>query len=333
MKQLSIEEKARNYDKAIERANSLLSGNQLGNAWIYKLLPELKESEGERIKEVILKALMADEAINILVESGIYYEDVESWLEKQCEHANFRNAIQIGDKVTRNRDGMLVNLSQLKRVAKPAEEYNIRGIGSKHAEGKLKELIEKQCEQKLDEISNVCEFSIETWIKIVDYVLTEHNGIGNYLIDPEVKDTAEKLQKKYKFDAASEEWDRVYRKGLDAGVKPLLEMVKEYDNILRFVDLISKNELTEFEKKLWSYLSRANLGKYETSDDKVGKQYVINCSKELLSIARKQIVNQIDVDAMIDAYDEENGRLNITSGIYRMGIEDTLDMIKSEKLK
>lgn len=115
--------------------------------------------------------------------------------------------------------------------------------------------------------------------------------------------------------------------------KSLLEMVKEYDNILRFVDLISKNELTEFEKKLWFYLSRANLGKYKTSDDKVGKQYVINCSKELLSIARKQIVNQIDVDAMIDAYDEENGRLNITSGIYRMGIEDTLDIIKSEKLK
>lgn len=76
----------------------------------------------------------------------------------------------------------------------------------------------KKIEQRSAEISNVCEFSIKTWIKIVDYVLTEHKGIGNYLTNPEVKDIAEKLQKKYKFDAASEEWDRVYRKGLDAGV-------------------------------------------------------------------------------------------------------------------
>ena len=54
MKELSIEEKARRYDRAIERANSLLSDNQLGNAWIYKLLPELKESEDERIKNEII---------------------------------------------------------------------------------------------------------------------------------------------------------------------------------------------------------------------------------------------------------------------------------------
>lgn len=94
----------------------------------------------------------------------------------------------------------------------------------------LKGLIEKQGEQKSAEISNVCEFSIETWIKIVDFVLTEHNGIGNYLDDPEVKDTAKKLQNKYKFDAASEEWDRVYRKGLDAGVnKGRAEALREQE--------------------------------------------------------------------------------------------------------
>ena len=49
------------------------------------IIPELKESKDERIKSVILKALLTDEAINILIECGIYYEDVESWLEKQGE--------------------------------------------------------------------------------------------------------------------------------------------------------------------------------------------------------------------------------------------------------
>ena len=31
------------------------------------------------------------------------------------------NSIEIGDKVTRNQDGLLVNLSQLERKAKPSE--------------------------------------------------------------------------------------------------------------------------------------------------------------------------------------------------------------------
>lgn len=59
---------------------------------------------------------------------------------------------------------------------------------------------------------------LKTWNDIVAYVLKEHNGIGNYLDDPDVRDTAKKLQKKYKFDCANEEWDIVYRRGLDAGI-------------------------------------------------------------------------------------------------------------------
>lgn len=41
---------------------------------------------------------------------------------KQGEHAKFCDSIQVGDKVTRNEDGVLVNLSQLNRVAKKQGE-------------------------------------------------------------------------------------------------------------------------------------------------------------------------------------------------------------------
>ena len=51
MDTLTIEQKAKAYDKAIERANLYLGGNQLGDAWIYKILPELTESEDERIRK------------------------------------------------------------------------------------------------------------------------------------------------------------------------------------------------------------------------------------------------------------------------------------------
>ena len=89
----------------------------------YKEFPELAESKDEKIinniKKVIgwyrgmftEKSLMPEE-----------YQEIDAWLEKQGEHANFLNKIQIGDKVTRNEDGVLVNLSQLNRVAKKGEK-------------------------------------------------------------------------------------------------------------------------------------------------------------------------------------------------------------------
>ena len=75
----------------------------------------LKESEDERVRKDIVFYIAAHHKDDGEKARWLY------WLEKQGEHANFRNKIQIGDKVTRNRDGVLVNLSQLKRVAKPAE--------------------------------------------------------------------------------------------------------------------------------------------------------------------------------------------------------------------
>ena len=84
------------------------------------VIPELKESEDERIMKEIstyLKSVVANKGYgDSIIESWI------AWLEKQGEHARFRRAIQVGDQVTKNDDGVLVNLSQLKRVAKPRQK-------------------------------------------------------------------------------------------------------------------------------------------------------------------------------------------------------------------
>ena len=82
MKELSIEQKAKHYDKAIERANSLLSSNQLGNAWIYKLLPELKKSEDERIRKDII-VLIKDWWDRVNKDNISTKEQMLAWLEKQ----------------------------------------------------------------------------------------------------------------------------------------------------------------------------------------------------------------------------------------------------------
>ena len=122
-KELSIEEKAHRYDEVIKKAEALyeaaepLSGC---NVIIETIFPEIKESEGERIRRAIINVFASHKDYEVFF--GASVEDILAWLEAQGEHANFRNKIQIGDKVTRNENGVLVNLSQLNRVAKKDEK-------------------------------------------------------------------------------------------------------------------------------------------------------------------------------------------------------------------
>ena len=144
MKELTIEEKAKCYDEAIERAKKIhkYSSDLAEIKRIEQIFPELKESEDERISKEIIDIIDSYDVAHLRA-AGLPSRIPKyiAWLEKQGKHANFLSKIQVGDKVTRNEDGELVNLSQLNRVAKPAEEYNITGIKSKNAQGKLGEMI------------------------------------------------------------------------------------------------------------------------------------------------------------------------------------------------
>ena len=123
---MTIEEKAKAYDEALERAkiwqNHLYDTNDKDYAdELNYIFPELRESEDEKIRNTLIDyfddANKADE--NPLQSYGIHTDKIIAWLEKQGEHANFLSKIQVGDKVTRNEGGVLVNISQLERVAKP----------------------------------------------------------------------------------------------------------------------------------------------------------------------------------------------------------------------
>jgi len=128
MNELSIEDKAKRYDEAIKKGKQILNNPYTARWDIMKevaehLLPELKEGEDGRIirwirKELEAKYLTGNEVDDVIADKAF------AWLKKQGEHANFRNKIQIGDKVTRNEDGVLVNLSQLNRVAKKQGEQD-----------------------------------------------------------------------------------------------------------------------------------------------------------------------------------------------------------------
>jgi len=145
------------YNEALEKAKKLYEQGTITESLAY-IFPELKESNDEKIRKKICKILwdnvpyeeaqryinyicrkqtstnseedeeMKETCIFYLNQQKCYVSDVSciekciTWLERQGAYANFCNKIQIGDKVTRNRDGVLVNLSQLKRVAKPSKK-------------------------------------------------------------------------------------------------------------------------------------------------------------------------------------------------------------------
>ena len=138
MKELSIEKKAKRYDETIKRAKDFaynpFAGYD-GTDLISSLFPELKENEDEKIRKAIRTLILsASREQTIIV--GVTQSDMFAWLEKQGEHAKFRDSIQVGDKVTRNQDGVLVNLSQLKRVAKSADKiepkFRVKYAGSEY---------------------------------------------------------------------------------------------------------------------------------------------------------------------------------------------------------
>ena len=117
----------KDYKKLYEEALELMRDCEPDeNGYVHvcpeDIFPELKEeSEDEKIKKAIIYVLNHTD-YNVIEEVNFGVSQMEFWLEKQAQHTKFRESIQIGDKVTRNQDGELVNLSQLERVAKPAEK-------------------------------------------------------------------------------------------------------------------------------------------------------------------------------------------------------------------
>ena len=59
--------------------------NQLAIEILEKHFPELKESEDERIRKAVLKAIMTDEGRGVMKDGGFKVEDILSWLEKKKE--------------------------------------------------------------------------------------------------------------------------------------------------------------------------------------------------------------------------------------------------------
>lgn len=167
MKELSIEEKAKAYDKAIEELRGLLEGVheekcEIMEEDIIKIFPTLKESEDENVRKFVQYIKKEAKAYEINLPNRDYdiyafAKDILSWLEKQGNcYLSHDDEIMIrqlteyfttGKGLQNTNDTVVEWLTDIKRKLekqdkqKPDEEYNITGIHSKHTEGKLGEMI------------------------------------------------------------------------------------------------------------------------------------------------------------------------------------------------
>ena len=163
---MTTEEKAKAWDEAIERAKSKIRNDKdhvLYEEDILDIFPSLKESDEERIRKDIVFYIAANHKDDGEKARWLY------WLEKQCEYANFRNKIQIGDKVTRNEDGVLVNLSQLNRVAKKDEKQGKNNMGISET---TKQEWSEEDETKLNDAINACKAQYGNMSYTADWLLS-----------------------------------------------------------------------------------------------------------------------------------------------------------------
>lgn len=117
MKELSINEKAKAYDEAIERAKKIY-----GNGIIERIFPELKEGDDERIKKNCIHFLELQKQHHA---ATFEIEECIAWLEKQGKQLADKNEpkFEVGDWVV-----FITSESVYQVEKKENYEYTIRHI-------------------------------------------------------------------------------------------------------------------------------------------------------------------------------------------------------------
>ena len=117
MKELSINEKAKAYDKAIERAKKIY-----GNGIIERIFPELKEGDDERIKKNCIHFLELQKQHHA---ATFEIEECIAWLEKQGKQLADKNKpkFEVGDWVV-----FITSESVYQVEKKENYEYTLRHI-------------------------------------------------------------------------------------------------------------------------------------------------------------------------------------------------------------
>ena len=193
MKTMNYENKYKEALKAVKELSDSLDESYLTEE-LEKIFPELKESEGERIRKYLLKLAdrCPEDSIDFMGE--VKKEDVIAWLEKHGEYSTLPKWKYKKDRTPLLRDSLILN--KYGCVAKSPSGANVSDVWViDYAElAKLpKEELEKQGEQKqgktiLDGINVEPKFRVGDWVvtsygKANQVVSVDKDGDGFTLDD------------------------------------------------------------------------------------------------------------------------------------------------------
>ena len=225
MKNLSLEEKAKRYDEAIEKAEKWYNAPNVdkiptfGNRIIEDIFPELYEPEDEEVRNEIIKLVKYYYGATLGCKHTVSRDKMLTWLKKQGEQKSMKvyrvenEAEQKG--LWRKFDGTYEPLFDMLTDGKckdlPMEDSPIYREGNKRwfASAPSKETLQKWFSKKdLEELVSkgftISEFEVAGYKKVSDfeYIFTRDNIINrNYLevsdIYPEQKVFAPKVEPKF----------------------------------------------------------------------------------------------------------------------------------------
>ena len=255
MKELTIEEKAKRYDYALEIAKKALEHYEKPE---YKdilpyvesdykaMFPELAESEDEKVRKGLINGFKfySDQECWGTEKFHLKIKDIIAWLEKQGKNNmgiseatkkeledNLNNALKKETLESWNKflyehkpvdkiypqftfDDVLAIQHCIviaKKVQEDKELYE--ALVSLH--DRIHDVYHLQKEQKYVEPTDV-----RTWKYIADAVLTEWNGICQYLDNPQIETIAKKLQERFgTVEQKPVEFDEKDRKTIETAIK------------------------------------------------------------------------------------------------------------------
>ena len=176
------------YEQALERARKLQenSNGMILKKWLWDIFPELKESEGERIRKEIIE----------YIKTGTYHKNWIAWLEKQVPvHLSHDDEIMIrqlteyfttGKGLQNTNDTVVEWLADVKRKLEKQGEQKPDKIEPKF---KVKYANSEYNVLEIKEIAGVTYYGIEDEPNHIDYVLPDNCEIVSeqklaYKIEP-----------------------------------------------------------------------------------------------------------------------------------------------------
>ena len=90
---MTQEQKAKAYDEALERAKGMYEQGMMPERLEY-IFPELKESEDERIRKVLIDLVKCNERSGYTLLNNVSTSSMLAWLEKQGEREPISNSIK-----------------------------------------------------------------------------------------------------------------------------------------------------------------------------------------------------------------------------------------------